>query len=308
MSFKKEPRKASESLETGKKLPERNLIQLSETSKKTEETQAFNQPEPAIKGDQSNLISKKAEESKQVIKKPENNTIIKDPKQTQKTLDSTGKKPDASKSLTPSKPTPIKTDAKPAKTYTQAIKELKQNISTTGTEEEVMIPDPLILEIQFENEMANLLGINYSDYKSFYTLPSEEQQKIIDQYNIDKNRTATVLDLNYYGLGPKGLMASFHGIEDFHNLEYLYLRSNKLNDTIICELCRRLDLSRQLGLKELDLSENPDVGDISGQALYTLASKFKNLVKIALESTSVTVKILQKVNDQLEKNKKLKKS
>ena len=197
-------------------------------------------------------------------------------------------------------------EAKKNVTYSQAIKELKSNIEQAVPHDEPeKISDPLAEEIQFETEMAILFGMNYSDYRQFYAIPVEQQEKIIESYNVDKNRTATVLDLNYYGLGNKGLCAVFGGIEDFPNLEYLYLRGNKLGETSVCELCRRLELSRQLMIKQIDLSENKELGDTAGLALYALASAIKSIVNITLQDTAVTVKVLQKVNEQIERNKKL---
>lgn len=197
-------------------------------------------------------------------------------------------------------------DSQKPPTYTQAIKDLKKNIaeSVPFEDPESKIEDPLSLEIQFEIDLSTLLGIGYTDYRNFYEIPVEKQEKIIEQYSVDKNRTATVLDLNYYGLGNKGLMAVFSGIEDFPHLEYLYLKSNKLSDSIVCELCRRLELSRQVSVQEIDLSDNPDVGDTAGLALYTLCSNIKKLSKISLQGTGVSIKTVQKINSQLERNKK----
>lgn len=191
-----------------------------------------------------------------------------------------------------------------SKTYTQAIKDLK-TISKETAEEEVRIVDPLAKEIQFETDLAILFGLNYRSYKGFYAISTEKQEKIIEEYNIDRNRTATVLDLSYFSLGNKGLRACFGGIEDYPNLEYLYLKGNKLSDTVICDLCRILELSRQMNLKEIDLSDNSEIGDTAAQALISLASNVKCIYRVALEGTSVTVKVLQKVNELMARNKKL---
>lgn len=190
--------------------------------------------------------------------------------------------------------------------YTQAIKAMKKVIEeSTLIEDAVRIVDPMSMEIQFETDMAIMFGLSYADYKKFYAIPTEQQEKIIEQYNIDKNRVATVCDLSYFGVGNKGLRALFGGIEDFPHLEFLYLKGNKLGETVVCDLCRRLELSRQLNLKEIDLSENPDIGDTAGLALYSLACAVTNIKKINLQGTSVTVKTLQKINDQTERNSKL---
>ena len=195
----------------------------------------------------------------------------------------------------------------PSKTYTQAIKDLKSTIKEAvgGEEEEHRIVDPLAKEIQFETDLAVMFGLNYRSYKDFYAISTEKQERIIEEYNIDKNRTETVLDLSYFSLGNKGLRACFGGIEDYPNLEYLYLKANRLTDAVICDLCRILELSRQLNIKEIDLSENPDIGDTGALALISLASNVKCINRVALEGTSVTVKVLQKVNELMARNQKL---
>lgn len=194
--------------------------------------------------------------------------------------------------------------------YTQGIKELKKTIQNIEVEDDLdnKISNPLDAEIEFERDMAMLLGLDYQDYKTFHTLPTEQQEKIIEEYQDITTQNSTVLDLNYYGLTNKGLNAVLEGIEDFPNLEYLYLRENKLGDISVCDLCRRLELSRQQGIKEIDLGYNENLTDNSGLALVALASRIKSIEKISVDNTEITTKIQQKISEVTERNKKLKNS
>jgi hypothetical protein len=200
---------------------------------------------------------------------------------------------------------PLQTIPSKSKTYAQALKDLKSGIVQTVQEEENRLVDPLAQEIQFETELAVLFGLNYRSFKDFYAIPIQQQEKIIEEYNVDRSRTATVLDLNYFSLGNKGLKACFGGIEDFPHLEFLYLKGNRLGDTVICELCNRIEMSRQLALKEIDLSENYDLGDVAAQALIALANNIQSIRRIELTGTSVTVKVIQKVNEVMIRNQRL---
>eukprot|EP00358_Blepharisma_japonicum_P002709 CAMPEP_0202953432 /NCGR_PEP_ID=MMETSP1395-20130829/46099_1 /ASSEMBLY_ACC=CAM_ASM_000871 /TAXON_ID=5961 /ORGANISM="Blepharisma japonicum, Strain Stock R1072" /LENGTH=270 /DNA_ID=CAMNT_0049667051 /DNA_START=857 /DNA_END=1666 /DNA_ORIENTATION=- len=174
--------------------------------------------------------------------------------------------------------------------YSQGIKELRKNIQQNETEDDLdfKIQDPLAQEIEFERDMAILFGLEYNDYKNFHSLPTEQQEAIIQDFQDVTNQNSTILDLSYYCLGNRGLNAVLDGIEDFPNLEYLYLRENKLGDLAVCELCRRLELSRQLGIVEIDLSYNTDLTDNAGLALVALATRIRNIQKIGIENTDIS--------------------
>ncbi|CAG9316710.1 unnamed protein product [Blepharisma stoltei] len=192
--------------------------------------------------------------------------------------------------------------------YSQGIKELRKNIQQNEIEDdlEFKIQDPLAQEIEFERDMAILFGLEYNDYKTFHSLPTEQQEAIIQDFQDVTNQNSTILDLNYYYLGNRGLNAILDGIEDFPNLEYLYLRENKLGDLAVCELCRRLELSRQLGIVEIDLSYNTDLTDNAGLALVALATRIRNIQKIVIENTDISSKVQQKIIEVTERNRKVK--
>lgn len=281
------------------------------TDSKVQNPPEAKKPEPAKKPEAAIVkpditVSKPVEVKKtEEVKKLAQSQVNKSPATVGKSLnDKKEETKAASFGKTVSKPT---SQAPPArgKTYAQALKDLKSNIVETSQEEETRILDPLAQEIQFETELAVMFGLNYRSFKDFYAIPTEQQEKIIEEYNVDRNRTATLLDLNYFGLGNKGLIACFGGIEDFPKLEFLYLRANKLGDTVVCELCNRLEMSRQLALREIDLSENYDIGDTAAQALIALANNIKSITRIELKGTSVTVKVMQKVNEVMIRNQRL---
>lgn len=304
VEFKEEIKKPDPIKEDSKKPDPKKEVPIKELpNKEVTNKEDSKKPDPKIEAPKKEETKKQIEETRRQSQTKLSDSLV--PGGITKTL--TQKKEELVK-VTAFGKTVLKpaSQVQPApKTYSQALKDLKSNILETAEEEENRIVDPLAKEIQFETDLAVLFGLNYRSYKDFYAIPTEHQEKIIEEYNIDRNRTATVLDLSYFLLGNKGLRACFGGIEDYPHLEYLYLKGNRLGDTVICDLCRVLELSRQIYLKEIDLNDNPDIGDTAALALISLSSNIKSIYRIGLDGTAVTVKVLQKINELMARNKKL---
>ena len=186
-----------------------------------------------------------------------------------------------------------------------ASKEIQKD--SVEPEQEETVQDSLIEEVKFENQMALLLGIKYSEYKNFFKLSKDKQEQVASSYQCLSKRVETTLDLSYYCLGNRGLLAVVPQIEDFSELRYLLLRGNQLANTSVCEMFRRLELSRQYSLLELDLSDNPELDDITGTAAITLISRIQSIQQVYLEDTGVSTKLKQAIQNTLNKRSSLNK-
>jgi hypothetical protein len=73
-----------------------------------------------------------------------------------------------------------------------------------------------------------LLGLELEDLRTYRdTEASKQEQMRIDFWDSVEESKGT-LDLNYYGLQAKGLAALMSSIEDYPDLEELWLRENAL--------------------------------------------------------------------------------
>jgi hypothetical protein len=130
---------------------------------------------------------------------------------------------------------------------------------------------------------------------------------VLGQYGLAKERYEEVLDLNFYGLEGRGLMAIIPGVEDMPNLTILLLRKNNLTvscrqDTPVVYLCSRLESART-PLKTLDLSENTALTDKAGLAVYTYASRLRTLLTAVFEEVQLSLAVTQKLSAVTKANK-----
>ena len=137
------------------------------------------------------------------------------------------------------------------------------------------------------------------DYKSFKSMPVEDQEIVLGQYRVAKEKYDYLLDLNYYGLEGRGLMAIVPGIEDMTGLKVLLLRKNNLTvrarqDTPVIYLCSSLESARTQ-LTTLDLSENQALTDKCATAVVTYASRLRSLQSALFEEVPLSLAVLQKL-------------
>lgn len=147
--------------------------------------------------------------------------------------------------------------------------------------------------------MCQLLGMPEPDYKAFKSMPVEEQEVVLGQYRVAKERYEYLLDLNYYGLEGRGLMAIVPGIEDMQGLKVLLLRKNNLTvcimqDTPVISLCSSLESARTQ-LETLDLSENPALTDKAALSVVTYASRMHSLQSALFEGVELSLAVTQKL-------------
>lgn len=142
-----------------------------------------------------------------------------------------------------------------------------------------------------------------TEYREFKGLPVEEQEVVLGQYRQARDRYQAILDLSYYGLEGRGLMAVVPGIEDMAGLTILLLRKNNLTDTPVIYLCSALESARTR-LEGLDLSENSALTDKTALSVCTYATRLHSLRKADFEEVEISLAVLQKLSTVLKANQR----
>jgi len=141
------------------------------------------------------------------------------------------------------------------------------------------------------------------EYREFKGLPVEEQEVVLGQYRQARDRYQSILDLSYYGLEGRGLMAVVPGVEDMSGLTVLLLRKNNLTDTPVIYLCSALESARTR-LESLDLSENPALTDKTALSVCTYAARLHSLRRADFEEVQISLTVLQKLATALKANQR----
>lgn len=179
-------------------------------------------------------------------------------------------------------------------------------IEMGASEEEREVPvvkDAMGLEVQFEAEICQLLGLPETEYREFKGLQVEEQEVVVGQYQQAKEKYSHILDLNYYGLEGRGLMAVIPAIEDFTGLQTLLLRKNNLTDTPVIYLFSALESARTR-LEEVDLSENSALTDKTALSAYTYATRLHSLKRLGFEGVEISLAVQQKLQNAFKSNQR----
>mmetsp|Transcript_787 Transcript_787/g.1521 ORF Transcript_787/g.1521 Transcript_787/m.1521 type:complete len:899 (+) Transcript_787:6532-9228(+) len=168
----------------------------------------------------------------------------------------------------------------------QMVREMEKNAPETE-DSEMRLADRTAKEIDSEKEVANMLGFELDELRVYRDTEVEEQERQRQEFWDASEATKGIVDLNYYGLGTKGLTALATSIEDCPDLEELWLRENSLTDTGIALLCSRLEASRQTRLKVIDISSNPELTVKSAEALLALSRRMPKGCKVIADGTGI---------------------